>query len=50
MDLTKETDPTKLKALAYEQTVVIQNAQQNLQMLQARLAQLEAPAEVKSSK
>ena len=41
MDLTKETDATKLKALAYEQVVALETAQTNLRALQARMQQLE---------
>ena len=44
MDLNKETDQTKLKALAYEQVVTIETAQANLRALQARLQQLDQEA------
>ena len=45
MDLTTITDIDKLKALAYDQIQLLNQAQQNLQMINARIQQLqEAPA------
>ena len=41
MDISEETDVTKLKALAYEQVVAIETAQANLRALQARLNQID---------
>lgn len=41
MDLSKETDETKLKALAYEQVLTIETAQTNLRALQQRIAELQ---------
>lgn len=41
MDLSKETDETKLKALAYEQVLTIETAQANLRALQQRIAELQ---------
>lgn len=41
MDLTKITDTKELKALAYEQVIAKAQAEQNLAMLQQRIAQLE---------
>lgn len=41
MDISKEADQTKLKALAYEQVIAIEQAQTNLRMLQQRIVELE---------
>ena len=45
MDLSKETNVEKLKALAYEQVVALETAQANLRAIQQRIAQLEAVVE-----
>lgn len=50
MDISKETDQTKLKALAYEQMLAIQQSQQNLSILQTRIAELNAEVAKKETK
>lgn len=49
MDISKETDVTKLKALAYDQLAQSEAIQSNLRALNARIAELsqEKPVEVK---
>lgn len=44
MDISKITDTQELKALAYEQVVMIETAQVNLRALQQRIVELDAPA------
>ena len=44
MDITKITDVKELKALAYEQVLAKAQAEQNLAMLQGRIAQLDQEA------
>lgn len=44
MDISKETNIEKLKALAYEQVIAKSQAEQNLAMLQSRIAQLDQEA------
>lgn len=44
MDISKETNIEKLKALAYEQVIAKAQAEQNLAMLQGRIAQLDQEA------
>ena len=45
MDIASITDPTELKALGYEQMVIIDTAQQNLRVINERLNQIYAEAE-----
>jgi hypothetical protein len=40
MDISKETDAKELKALAYEQMMMIDVAQANLRALQQRIVEL----------
>ena len=40
MDISKETDEQKLKALAYDQVLAIETAQANLRALQSRILEL----------
>jgi len=42
MDIASITDPTELKALGYEQMVIIDTAQQNLRVINERLNQIYA--------
>ena len=40
MDISEITDITKLKALAYDQLALLQQTQQNLDLINQRIAQL----------
>ncbi len=42
MDISKINDLTQLKAFAYDEMLVIENAQRNLQTINTRIAQLKA--------
>lgn len=47
MDISKETNKDKLQALAYQQMKLLEQTQRNLQILEARIAELDnmpAPA------
>lgn len=46
MDITKETDVNKLKALAYDQMVQLEQTQTNLRVLNARIGELQTNDEV----
>ena len=46
MDITKETNIEKLKSLAYDQMVQLEQTQQNLRILNARIGELQTNAEV----
>lgn len=50
MDISKITDATELKSMAYDQMLVIDQAQANLRMIQQRLAQLQQETQKKSEK
>ena len=50
MDISSITDIDKLKALAYDTLNVIEQQQQNLRILQERIAQLDQEAQSKKSK
>ena len=41
MDISKETNINKLKALAYDQMLILEQTQNNLRALNARIVQLE---------
>ena len=41
MDITKETNIEKLKSLAYDQMVQLEQTQQNLRILNARIGELQ---------
>lgn len=41
MDIDSITDVKELKALSYDQQLVLERAQQNLRLLRLRIAQLE---------
>lgn len=40
MDISKETNVEKLKALAYDQVLLIEQSQANLRVLQQRIAEV----------
>ena len=46
MDLQKITDIKELKSLAYDQMVQLEQTQQNLRILNARIGELQTNAEV----
>lgn len=46
MDITKETNIEKLKSLAYDQMVQLEQTQQNLRILNARIGELQTNEEV----
>lgn len=46
MDLSKETNVEKLKALAYDQMVQLEQTQANLRILNARIGELQTNEEV----
>lgn len=46
MDITKITDVKELKSLAYDQMAQLEATQQNLRMLNQRIAELSQNAEV----
>jgi uncharacterized coiled-coil protein SlyX len=48
MDISQETDIDKLKSLAYDQILALENAQQNLRVLNERIAQVNAPAQAEN--
>lgn len=50
MDITKITDIKELKSLAYDQTLTIQQSQQNLALLQQRIAELQNEVAKKEAK
>ncbi len=43
MDISTETDVTKLKALAFDQIALLEQAQANIQALNARIGELSRP-------
>ena len=43
MDISKETDKQELKALAYDQLVLKEQAAMNLRLINQRLAELDKP-------
>lgn len=45
MDLTKITDIKEIKALAYDQIILIEQSTANLRMLQQRITELSAKPE-----
>lgn len=42
MDISAITDLNQLKAMAYDQLVILENAQNNLKLINQRLAEVEA--------
>lgn len=45
MDITKITDIKELKALAYDQIVILEQTQINLKTINERMAQIQQPVE-----
>lgn len=43
MDITKITDVKELKSMAYDQMAVLEQAQQNLRLINGRIAELGNP-------
>lgn len=50
MDLSKITNVIELKAMAYDELAKKQQAEQNLNMLNQRIAQLNIPKKIKKNK
>ena len=50
MDLSKETNVEKLKSLAYDQMVQLEQIQQNLRILNARISDLQNETPKKTDK
>ena len=50
MDITKETNIEKLKSLAYDQMVQLEQTQQNLRILNARIGELQSEVAKKTDK
>jgi len=48
MDISKITDPKELKSLAYDQMVLLDQSQKNIQLIQQRIVQLEDEQLLKS--
>jgi hypothetical protein len=50
MDITQNNDLTQLKAMAYDQLVIIEQSQSNLKTINARISELSTLPSVENSK